>query len=93
MYTFAGCPVHTAGDLPAPAQTPPDHPEEEHRGPWLAGGRHLTQASLGITERDGLVIQNSEIFFVLLLFLLWQHSKCNQMSPTGARVFTQMHPI
>ena len=35
-----------------------DHPQEEHRGLWLAGGGHMTQAKLGKTQRDGLVIQS-----------------------------------
>ena len=36
---------------------PRDHPQEEHRRLWVAGGRHMTQAQLGQTQRDRFVIQ------------------------------------
>ena len=35
------------------------HPQEEHRRPWLAGGGYMTQAELGQTQRDRLVIHTS----------------------------------
>ena len=44
-----------------------DHPQEEHRGLWLAGGGYMTQAKLGKTQRDGFVIQTFQCIFTKCL--------------------------
>ena len=58
---IAGSPVNTAGDLlTAGAEAPPDDPQEEHRSSRLAGSGHMTQATLGDTPGDRLVIAETQ---------------------------------